>query len=108
MKKFRLTMFIGNCENFGTEWEELRKEVKIVEAKSKEDVENKYSSNIYDCDCKSYYIEELGVPCFKIMIGDKCYGQYDELEDATREFSYLIYDLKESVGKIRIEIGIRE
>ena len=60
MKKFRLVMFIGNCENFGTEWEELEKVVKIVEAESKEEVEDKYSMSIYDCDCKSYYIEEIG------------------------------------------------
>ena len=108
MKKFRLVMFIGNCENFGTEWEELRKEVEIIEAESKEKLEEEYNDTIHDCDVKRYYIEELGVPCFKIMIGDKCYGQYDELEDATKEFSYRIYDLKESVGKIRLEIGIRE
>lgn len=59
MKKFKLVMFIGNCENFGTEWEELDKKVKIVEAESKEEVEDRYSSDIYDCDCKSYYIEEV-------------------------------------------------
>ena len=59
MKKFRLVMFIGNCENFGTEWEELRKEIKVVEAKDEEEVKDMYSSIIYDCDCKSFYIEEL-------------------------------------------------
>jgi len=111
MKKFRLVMFIGNCENFGTEWEKLEKVVKIVEAENKVEVEDRYSMTIYDCDCKSFYIEELGNPCFKVMVDNRCIGQFEELEEATREFEYHLYryeDLKEAVGKVRIEIGILE
>lgn len=59
MKNFKLVMFIGNCENFGTEWEELEKITKIIAAENKEEIEDRYSSTIFDCDCKSYYIEEL-------------------------------------------------
>lgn len=76
MKKFRLVMFVGNCENFGTEWEELRKEVEIIEAESKEELEERYIDTIHDCDVKSYYIEELGVPCFKVIVEDECMGQF--------------------------------
>lgn len=111
MKKFRLVMFIGNCENFGTEWEELRKEVRIVEAESKEEVKERYNDTIFDCDCKSYYIEELGATCYKIMLNDKCVGQYEDLENAFTEFRYCLYsfeNLDEAVGKVRIEIGILE
>lgn len=111
MRRFRLVMFIGNCENFGTEWEELEKRVVLVEAEDKEQVKEKYESTIYDCDCKNFYIEELGIPCFKVMVGDRCIGQFEELEEATREFEYHLYryeDLKEAVGNVRIEIGILE
>lgn len=111
MKKFRLVMFIGNCENFGTEWEELREEIKIVEAESKEEVEERYNDTIFDCDCKSYYIEELGTPCFKVMDSERCIAQHESIENATLELKYYLYrfdDLKEAVGKVRIEIGILE
>ena len=111
MKKFRLVMYIGNCENFGTEWEETRKEVRIVEAESKEEVEEIYNDTIHDCDCKRYYIEELGVPCYKVMVGDECKGQYEELEDAVRAFKYglnFFEDFNDAAGAIRIEVGILE
>ena len=111
MRKFRLTMYIGNCENFGTEWEELRKEVKIIEAESKEKLEEEYNDTIHDCDVKNYYIEELDVPCFKVIYKDRCVGQFEELENATKLFDcYLGYfeNLDEAIGKLKIEIGIRE
>lgn len=112
MKKFRLTMYIGNCENFGTEWEELRKEVEIIEAESREELEEEYNDTIHDCDVKSYYIEELGVPCFKVMIDGKCAGQYVDLENAFTYFRLCLYDYEDdmtrAVGKIKIEIGVIE
>ena len=111
MKKFRLVMYIGNCENFGTEWEELRKEIRIVDAECKEDVIEKYNSSIYDCDCKSFYIEELGIPCYKVIFEDRCMGQFETLNDATTEMNYCLCsfdDLKDAIGKVRIEIGVLE
>lgn len=118
MKKFRLTMWVGNCENFGTEWEETRREVEIIEAESKEELLEEYNDTIHDCDVKSYYIEELGVPCYKVIWNEKCVGQYENLEDAVREFEYCCFyygydddrneNFKKAVGKVRIEIGIRE
>lgn len=111
MRKFRLVMYIGNCENFGTEWEETRKEVRIVEAESKEEVEEIYNDTIHDCDCKSYYIEELGAHCFKVIYDGRCVGQYEEFEKASRLFDcYLGFfeSLEDAVGQIRLEVGIIE
>ena len=111
-------MYVGNCENFGTEWEELEKRVEIVEANSKEEVKEKYNDTIYDCDCKSFHIEELGAPCYKVMLEDKCMEQFETIDEALSEFEYQKYRLmgysfelspKEAVEKkLRIELGTIE
>lgn len=111
MRKFRLTMWVGNCENFGTEWETLEKRVKIVEAEDKEDVENKYGYDIYDCDCRYFKIEELGAPCFKLMVDGKLYGQYETMEKVMEDFWYCLQgemELEDAVGRVKIEVGIWE
>lgn len=82
MKKFRLVLEIGNCENFGTEWEETKERViNDIAAENKEDVEYKYNEIINDCDVRSYYIEEIGGICYEVIVDNQVH-YFETLDNA--------------------------